>query len=30
MRKTDGVRVNHEKKSDRVSVHHKKQKCGES
>ena len=24
MRKSDGVRVNHEKKSDAVRVHHKK------
>ena len=30
MRKSDGVRVHHEKKSDGVRVYHKKEKWGES
>ena len=30
MRKSDGVRVYHEKKSDGVRVHHKKERWGES
>ena len=30
MRKSDGVRVNHERKSDGVRVHHKKEPWGES
>ena len=30
MRKSDGVRVNHERKSDGVRVHHKKERWGES
>ena len=30
MRKSDGVRVNHEKKSDGVRVHHEKEQWGES
>ena len=30
MRKSDGVRVDHEKKSDGVRVHHKKERWGES
>ena len=30
MRKSDGVRVNHERKSDGVRVHYKKERWGES
>ena len=30
MRKSDGVRVAHEKKGDGVRVHHKKERWGES
>ena len=30
MRKSDGVRVQHERKSDRVRVHNKKERWGES
>ena len=30
MRKSDGVRVHHEKKSDGVRVHHEKKRWGES
>ena len=30
MRKSDGVRVHHEKKSDGVILHHKKERWGES
>ena len=30
MRKSDGVRVHHEKKSDGVRVHHEKERWGES
>ena len=30
MRKSDGVRVHHEKKSDGVIVHHEKERWGES
>ena len=30
MRKSDGVRVNHEKKSDGVRVDHEKERWGES
>ena len=29
-RKSDGVRVYHEKKSDRVRVHHQKERWGKS
>ena len=30
MRKSDGVRVNHERKSDGMKVNHKKERWGES
>ena len=30
IRKSDGVRVDHEKKSDGVRVHHEKEQWGES
>ena len=30
MRKSDGVRVHHEKQSDGVRVHHQKERNGES
>ena len=30
MRKSDGVRVHHERKSDGVRVHHQKEQWGES
>ena len=30
MKKSDGVRVDHEKKNDGVTVHHKKERWGES
>ena len=30
MRKSDGVRVHHQKKSDGVRVHHQKEQWGES
>ena len=30
MRKTDGVRVHHERKSDGVRIHHEKERWGES
>ena len=30
MKKSDGVRVDHEKKNDGVTIHHKKERWGES
>ena len=30
IRKSDGVRVHHDKKSDQVRVHHEKERWGES
>ena len=30
MRKSDGVRVHHDKKSDGVRVHNEKEPCGEN
>ena len=30
MRKSDGVRVHHERKSDGVTIHHQKEQWGES